>query len=140
MKKIILVLGLVVVIGVAVFFAAGYLNKSTLTPNTSWEDAFSKKAGEKVILEGFLRDNTVQYPTDIFLQTEKYNYLSSNNGYPIEGQIPLIVSDLIDCPKENKAQVAGTVVLRKGPGGMGFRDEGFTDYHLIKVDNWNCQK
>lgn len=101
--------------------------------STSWEKVYDKNAGDRITIEGYLMDAD-QYPTSIFRKDETYAYLSPNNDYPLQGQIPLIITSTIDC--SSKVKVYGTIVLREGSAGMGV--PGSAEYTVLKVDKWSC--
>ena len=128
MKKL-LIVGLIL----GTIFISGCINENESYDSVSWDKIYDKNFKERIVIEGYLTD-AVQYPTSIFRESENYLYLSPNNDYPLQGQIPLIVHSSIDC--SGKIQVYGIIVLREGSAGMGI--EGMTNYTLLKVDKWNC--
>jgi len=128
MKKL-LIIGLIL----AVILISGCINENESYDSVSWEEVYDKNSGERIVIEGYLTD-PVQYPTSIFRENEDYLYLSPNNDYPLQGQIPLIVHGSIDCL--GKIRVYGIIILREGPAGMSI--EGMSNYTLLKVDKWSC--
>ncbi len=98
-----------------------------------WEELYNTKSGEKIGLVGYLT-SAIEYTNGIFREEENYQFLSPNKGYPLVGQIPLIINQEIECNDE--VEVNGKIVLRKGSAGKGI--SGTTDYVLLKVERWKC--
>jgi len=99
-----------------------------------WDEINNTKSREKVSIVGYLT-SALQYPMESFREEENYQFLSPNKGYPIKGQIPLIIDyQEIEC--NGRVEVNGEIVLRKGSAGKGIL--GTTDYVLLKVESWRC--